>query len=72
MNRINHINKLLPKLSSACFFFFFFLESLYSYSNMSAVTVICFAYFHATVEYGIIFWGDSIDNKSLTTTEKDN
>lgn len=52
--------------------FFVVVKSAYSFSNMSSLTMIYVAYFHAKPEHGTIFWGDSIDNKSLTTTEKDN
>jgi len=48
----NHINKSLPKLCTACFI----VRSIYSYSNMSTLKMIYIAYYHATMEFGILFW----------------
>jgi hypothetical protein len=39
---------------------------------MYTLKIIYFAYLNATVEYCIKFWGNSLDNKSLPTTENDN
>ena len=65
----NHINKMLPKLSSACFV----VGSMYSYSNVSILKIIYFAYFHTTMDYVFIFLGNSKDSqKTLSTTEKYN
>jgi len=65
----NHINKILPKLSSACFV----VGSVYSYSNISTLKMIYVAYCHATMEYVFIFWGNlKHSKKSLPTTEKNN
>ena len=48
-------------LSSACFV----VRFLYSCSNMSTCKMVYFAYFHASMEYGITFWGNSIDSKKV-------
>ena len=61
----NHINKILPKLSSA----YFFVRPVYSYSNMPTLKMIYFVYFHATVECGIL-WGYSIDSKEVIVQQK--
>jgi hypothetical protein len=57
----NHINKMLPKLSSACSV----VGSMYSYSKVSTLKMIYFAHFHATMEYVFIFWGNLIDSKKV-------
>jgi len=37
---------------------------------MSTLKMIYFAYFHATMEGGIIFWGNSIDSKEVILQQK--
>jgi len=32
--------------------------------------MIYFAYFHAIMEYGIIFWGDSVESKRIFQQQK--
>jgi hypothetical protein len=34
--------------------------------------MIYFAYFHAVMEYGIIFWGDSVECKRIFQKQKKN
>jgi len=62
----NHINKIKPKLSNACLVF----SCMCSYSNTSTLRMIYFIYFHATMEYGIIFWGNLIDSKKSCYSRK--
>ena len=62
----NHINKILTKVSSACFV----VRSMYTSSNMSTLKVIYFAYIHATIRYGIIFWQNSIHSKKVFLLQK--
>jgi hypothetical protein len=62
----NHINKILPKLNNACLV----VSSTYSYSNTSTHRMIYFVFFHATMEYGIIFWGNLIDSKKSSYSRK--
>jgi hypothetical protein len=57
----NHIKKMLPNLSSARFV----VGSMYSYSNISNLKMNYVAYFHATMEYVFIFWGNSKDSKKV-------
>jgi hypothetical protein len=47
LNWINHIDKLIPKLSGACYAV---------RSVCGAVKAVYFAYFHSTMKYGIV-WG---------------
>jgi len=51
----SHVEKVLPKLSSACFA----MKSIKPFVSMKILKVIYFAYFHSTMSYGIIFWGNS-------------
>ena len=37
---------------------------------MSTLKMIYFAYFHATMEYGIIFWGNPTNNKKVFLQQK--
>jgi len=46
INWKKHINKILPKMRSACFV----VRSMYTSSNMSTLKVIYFAYIHGTME----------------------
>ena len=55
LNWKNHIDKLLPKLSSACFA----IRSMSSYCYITTIKMIYFACFHSLLEYGVAFWGNS-------------
>ena len=57
INWKNHINKILSKCVV--------VRSVYSNSDMSVLKVIYFAYFLATMEYDVIFWGNSIGSKQV-------
>jgi hypothetical protein len=54
MNWKNHILKILPKMSRACYA----VRSMYHFSSLTTLTMVYFAYFHSAMEYGIIFWGN--------------
>jgi len=43
----------------------FVVRSLFSCSNMSSLKNVYFEYFHAAMEYGITFWGNSIYSKKV-------
>jgi len=58
LNWKNHFDKLLPKLSSACFV----IQSMLSHCNTTTIKRIYFAYFHSILEYGIVFWGNSTES----------
>ena len=62
----NQIDNLLPKLSSACFA----IRSMLPYCNIISIKTIYFAYFHALMEYGIIFWGNSTDYEKVFKLQK--
>jgi len=53
VNWKNYVQRILPKLSSACYL----IRRMYSSCNLNTLMMIYFAYFHSVMEYGIIFWG---------------
>jgi hypothetical protein len=66
LNWTNHIDKLIPKLSGACYA----VRSMCHIINTDAVKSVCFACFHSTMKYGIIFWGNSSNSKKIFTLQK--
>ena len=48
-----HIEKILPKLSSACYA----MRSVKPYVSQQMLKIIYYSYFHSIMSYGIIFWG---------------
>jgi hypothetical protein len=62
----NHVQKILPKLSSACYL----VRRTYPCCKSNTLTIIYFAYFHAVTEYGIIFWGDAVESKRIFQQQK--
>ena len=58
LNWKNHIDKLLSKLSCACFA----IRSMSFHCNITTIKMIYFAYFHSLLEYGIAFWGNSTES----------
>jgi hypothetical protein len=57
----NHIQKILPRLSSACYL----ARRMYPRCKSNTLKMIYFVYFHAFMEYGFIFWGDSVESKRI-------
>jgi hypothetical protein len=53
LNWTNHIDKLIPKLSGACYA----VRSMLHVSNTDTVKSVYFANFHSVMKYGIIFGG---------------
>jgi hypothetical protein len=56
-----HIQYIISKLSSACFA----MRIITSHMKL-----VYFAYFHSSMSYGIIFWGNSTDSKKKYFTSK--
>jgi len=50
MNQKHLIEKVLSKMSSACYT----VGSMYHFNSMTRLKMIYFAYFHSVMEYGII------------------
>jgi hypothetical protein len=61
INWKNHIQKIIPKLSSACYL----VRRMYPCCNLNTLKMIYFAYFHTVMEYGIMFWGVSVESKRI-------
>jgi hypothetical protein len=61
-----HIDLILPKLSRACYV----IRFMYFLRDISTLKVIYYAYFHAIMEYGIIFWGNSSLSKKIFQLQK--
>jgi hypothetical protein len=51
INWKNHVQKIIPKLSRTCYL----VRRMYPCCNLNTLKMICFAYLHTVVEYGIIF-----------------
>ena len=66
VNWKKHIQKILPKLSSACYL----IRKTYPSCNLNTLRMIYFAYFHSATEYGIIFWGNSVESKRIFLQQK--
>ena len=62
----NHVQKIIPKLSSACYL----VRRMYPCCNSNTLKVIYFAYFHTVMEYGITFWGVSVESKRIFQQQK--
>jgi hypothetical protein len=66
MNWKNHIGKILPKMSSACYV----IRSMYHLSGKTTLKIIYFAYFHSIMEYRIAFWGGAAERKRVFQLQK--
>ena len=66
VNWKNHIQKILPKLSSACYL----IRRMCPSCNIHTLKMIYFAYFHSVMEFGIIFWGVSVKSKRIFLQQK--
>jgi hypothetical protein len=53
-----HVDAILPKLSSACFA----IRAVKPHVSHQTLKAIYYAYFHAIMSYGVIFWGQSSDS----------
>jgi hypothetical protein len=66
MNWKNHVAKIIPKLSRACYA----VRAMYPFSSLNTLKMIYFAYFHSIVNYGIIFWGNSTESNKVLLVQK--
>jgi hypothetical protein len=66
MNWKNHVAKILPKLSGACFA----VRAIYPFGSLKTLKMIYFAYFHSIINYGIIFWGNSTESRKGSLAQK--
>jgi hypothetical protein len=49
----NHIDSLIPKLSSACYA----IRAIKPFVNQKTLLMVYYAYFYSVIHYGLIFWG---------------
>ena len=66
MNWRTHIDAILPKLSSACFA----IRLVKPYVSHQNLKSIYYAYFHAIMSYGVIFWGLSPGSVKVLLLQK--
>jgi hypothetical protein len=66
MNWKNHIVKILPKISSACYT----VRAIYHFSSLTTLKTVYCAYFCSIMEYGIIFCGNSTESKRVFQLQK--
>jgi len=43
---------------------------MYSFSSLNTLKMIYFAYFHSLINYGIIFWGNSLESNKIFLAQK--
>ena len=65
-DRKNHIQLLLPKLGSACYL----ARKMYPCCGINTLKMIYFAYFHSIMEYGTVFWGNSVESIKVFQQQK--
>ena len=66
LNWKKHIDQILPKLSTA----HFSIQRLFYIPNIDVLRMVHFAYFHSTIRYGIIIWGNSTNTSCAFTLQK--
>jgi len=62
----NHIDLLMKKLSTACNI----IRNTKTYLSALSLKVICYAFFHSGMSYGIIFWGISLHSSIIFRTQR--
>jgi hypothetical protein len=66
LNWKDHTDQMVPKFSGACYA----VRSVFHISNINTLKSIYFAYFHSIIQYGIIFWGNSSNSRTIFTLQK--
>ena len=61
-----HMDKILPKLSSACFA----RMSVKLFVSQQMLKVIYYSHFHSIISHGIIFWGNSTPSSRVFRMQK--
>jgi hypothetical protein len=61
-----HIDKILPKLSSA----YFAMRTVKPYISPKMLKAIYYAHFHSIISYGIIFWGHTTPSTRVFGLQK--
>jgi len=53
LSRKAHIDQMMSKLNTACFI----IQTIQAIMSPETLRMVCFAYIHSIMSYGIIFWG---------------
>jgi hypothetical protein len=62
----SHIDKLVTKLSPACYA----IRTVKGFMSQEILKMIYFSYVHSIIEYGTIFWGHSTNSASVFRMQK--
>lgn len=66
LNWKEHVRELIPKLNSACFA----LKQLNSITDQATTLLVYNSYFKSHINYGIIFWGNSVECDKIFKIQK--
>jgi hypothetical protein len=62
----NHIDTIVPKLSSACFA----IRAVKPILSQGSLKMIYFSCFHSIMSYGLVFWGNSYHSNTILKLQK--
>ncbi|PNF37508.1 hypothetical protein B7P43_G14331 [Cryptotermes secundus] len=62
----NHIDAIIPKLSSACFA----VRAIKPFLSLESLKSVYFSYFHSIMTYGLIFWGNCYYSNTIFKLQK--
>jgi hypothetical protein len=65
-SRKNHIDAIVPKLSSACFA----VRAVKPFLSHESLKMIYFSYFHSIKTYGLVFWGNCYHSNTVFKLQK--
>jgi hypothetical protein len=62
----NHIDTIIPKLSSACFA----VRAVGPFLSQESLRMVYFSYFHSIMTYRLVFWGTSYHSNTVFKLQK--
>jgi hypothetical protein len=62
----NHIDTIMPKLSSACFA----VRAVKPFLSQESLKMVYCSYFHPIMSYGLVFWGNSYHSNTVFKLQK--
>jgi hypothetical protein len=62
----NHVDTIVPKLSSACFA----VRAVKPFLALESLKMVYFSYFHSIMSYGLVFWGSSYHSNTVFKLKK--
>jgi hypothetical protein len=62
----NHVDAIVPKLSSACFA----VRALKPFLSLESLKMVYFSYFHSIISYGLVFWSSSYYSNTVFKLQK--